>query len=66
MQLKKLERGSKDLSIEMRIRPVTKNAILFYIGQNDDGRGDFVSLSLRDGFVEFRLLSIFVFFSYLL
>uniref|UniRef100_A0A669CS16 Agrin n=1 Tax=Oreochromis niloticus TaxID=8128 RepID=A0A669CS16_ORENI len=30
------------------------NGLIFYNGQKSDGRGDFISLSLSDGFLEFR------------
>lgn len=30
------------------------NGLIFYNGQKSDGKGDFISLSLRDGILEFR------------
>ncbi|KAG9353148.1 hypothetical protein JZ751_017724 [Albula glossodonta] len=30
------------------------NGLIFYNGQKDDGKGDFISLALRDGALEFR------------
>lgn len=30
------------------------NGLIFYNGQKSDGKGDFISLSLNDGILEFR------------
>ena len=30
------------------------NGLIFYNGQKTDGKGDFISLSLSDGYLEFR------------
>lgn len=30
------------------------NGLIFYNGQKSDGKGDFISLSLHDGILEFR------------
>lgn len=54
IELKKLQHGSGDMSIEIEFRPLSPNGIVFYSGQNDDGRGDFISIALRNGYVEFR------------
>ncbi|XP_065165794.1 agrin-like isoform X2 [Atheta coriaria] len=42
------------LSIEMEFRTYSSDGILLYAQQNSDGKGDFVSLAIKDGFVEFR------------
>lgn len=42
------------LSIEIEFMSYSDNGILLYDQQRSDGRGDFVSLALIDGFVEFR------------
>lgn len=30
------------------------NGLIFYNGQKSDGKGDFISLSLNSGYLEFR------------
>ncbi|RWS04342.1 agrin-like protein [Dinothrombium tinctorium] len=42
------------LSIELEFISYTENAILLYNGQTASGEGDFVSLSIKAGFLEFR------------
>lgn len=46
--------GSQELTIDIEFRPSTTSGILLYGAQQEDGRGDFVSLALNDGRVEFR------------
>ena len=41
-------------NMEVSLKPEYENGIIFYIGARDDGRGDFASLALINGFVEFR------------
>lgn len=57
IQLKRLQHGSHEISIEIEFRPFRNDGILLYIGQNDDGKGDFITLYLHDGFVDFRYYS---------
>ncbi|XP_015793858.1 agrin-like [Tetranychus urticae] len=42
------------LSIEMEFVTYSDSAILLYNGQTGTGDGDFISLSIRKGFIEFR------------
>nr|XP_042902800.1 agrin [Parasteatoda tepidariorum] len=42
------------LSLELEFRTFSKDGILLYNGQTATGIGDFVSLSIKDAFVEFR------------
>lgn len=45
---------SRDVTVAMRFKPLRADGLLLYTAQYDDGRGDFLSLSLRYGHVEFR------------
>ena len=45
---------SRDVSLLMRFKPLRAEGLLLYAAQYDDARGDFMSLSLRHGYVEFR------------
>ncbi|XP_072888416.1 agrin isoform X6 [Hemitrygon akajei] len=45
---------SQKLSMEVVFLPMDHNGMIFYNGQKTDGRGDFVSLNLRDGYLEFK------------
>ncbi|XP_063965931.1 agrin-like isoform X1 [Lytechinus pictus] len=40
--------------IEVEFLTSSPNGVIFYNGQSTDGRGDFISLNIRDGFLEFR------------
>ncbi|XP_050313632.1 agrin-like isoform X2 [Anthonomus grandis grandis] len=51
--LKTIEAYNK-LIIEMEFKSYTYDGILLYNAENEDGTGDFVSLSLVNGFVEFK------------
>ena len=46
--------GYTQLNIELQFTPQSLDGILLYNGQKADGSGDFVSLTLNNGFVEFR------------
>ncbi|KAH1022933.1 hypothetical protein HUJ04_012244 [Dendroctonus ponderosae] len=51
--LKTIEAYNK-LIIEMELKSYAYDGILLYNAENEDGTGDFVSLSLVNGFVEFK------------
>ncbi|XP_060515918.1 agrin-like isoform X3 [Cylas formicarius] len=51
--LKTIEAYNK-LIVEMEFKSYTYDGILLYNAENDNGLGDFVSLSLVNGFVEFK------------
>ncbi|KAJ9599102.1 hypothetical protein L9F63_010416, partial [Diploptera punctata] len=53
VQLKRLKAYSK-LSIEVEFKTYANDGIILYNQQKQDGTGDFVSLSLVSGYVEFR------------
>jgi len=40
--------------IEVIIKPTSQNGLVFYNGYVKGPTGDFISLALKDGFVEFR------------
>ena len=54
LRLKKLHDVNRVLKIELDFKALNEEGILLYSGEEQDKPGDFVSLSLRDGFVEFR------------
>lgn len=56
IQLRGVQDADKKLLIDMEFRSQASDGILLYLGQKVDGTGDFVSLALKDGFVEFRLV----------
>lgn len=56
IQLKKLKHGNRDVTIEMDFKPMRKDGVMLYTAQTFDGRGDYIALSMRNGFVEFRYL----------
>ncbi|KAG8193212.1 hypothetical protein JTE90_005560 [Oedothorax gibbosus] len=53
MELPRLQAYTR-LSLELEFKTFAKNGILLYNGQTSTGTGDFVSLAIKDGFVEFR------------
>ncbi|GAU97955.1 hypothetical protein RvY_09170 [Ramazzottius varieornatus] len=52
-ELRPMKSKSIDV-IEIDLMPYSLDGILMYNGQKPDGSGDFISLTLRNGFVEFR------------
>ena len=40
--------------IELVIKPTAKDGLILYNGYTTDRTGDFISLSMRDGYLEFR------------
>lgn len=45
---------SQKLSMTVILMANDSNGLIFYNGQKSDGKGDFISLSLNDGILEFR------------
>lgn len=56
IRLKPLKAYHK-LNIDVQFKTFSENGILLYDQQNADGTGDFVSLALVNGYIEFRYLS---------
>jgi len=38
----------------MNFKPMRKDGVVLYAAQTFDGRGDYIAVSLRNGFLEFR------------
>ncbi|XP_035220628.1 agrin-like [Stegodyphus dumicola] len=53
LELPQLQAYSR-LDIELEIRTLASDGIILYNGQRASGRGDYVSLVVKDGFIEFR------------
>ncbi|GFY62708.1 hypothetical protein TNIN_474271, partial [Trichonephila inaurata madagascariensis] len=53
LELSKLEAYSR-LAIELEIRTLANDGIILYNGQTASGKGDYVSLAIKDGYVEFK------------
>lgn len=45
---------SQKVSMTVVLMANDSNGLIFYNGQKSDGKGDFISLSLHDGILEFR------------
>ncbi|PVD37045.1 hypothetical protein C0Q70_04038 [Pomacea canaliculata] len=54
IQLPHIQKASRDLSIEVVFQTLNTDGIILFNAQNPDGTGDFVSLTVNGGFVEFR------------
>ncbi|XP_070206823.1 agrin-like isoform X2 [Littorina saxatilis] len=54
IEVPRIEKANEDLSIEVVFDTLNKDGIILFNAQNTDGTGDFVSLAVRDGFIEFR------------
>lgn len=50
----RLEGIRKKFSIEVSFMPKAPNGLIFYNGQMKNGKGDFISLNLARGYVQFR------------
>ena len=46
--------ASQKISMSLVLMANDSNGLIFYNGQKTDGKGDFISLSLSDGYLEFR------------
>ena len=51
---KRLPSSSRAVTIEMQFKSWNNDGLLMYNGQMTDGAGDFISVGITDGFVEFR------------
>ncbi|XP_076451600.1 agrin-like isoform X2 [Babylonia areolata] len=54
IEVPRINKARVDLSIEVVFQTLNKDGIILFNAQNPDGTGDFVSLAVREGFVEFR------------
>lgn len=45
---------SQKVSMTVVLMANDSNGLIFYNGQKSDGKGDFISLSLNNGYLEFR------------
>ena len=54
LQLKKYHHGNKMITIDIEFRTMNNDGILLYSAQRVEGRGDFISLAINDGYLEFR------------
>ena len=54
LELVRIHHVNKELTMEVEFRTLNNDGILVYAGQNENGQGDYVSLSVKDGHVEFR------------
>jgi len=45
---------SRDVSLMMRFKPLRPDGLIIFSSQYPDGTGDFLSISLRHAYVEFR------------
>ncbi len=54
LELSRVHHVNKELTIELEFRTLNNDGLLLYAGQNENGQGDFMSLSVKEGHVEFR------------
>ncbi|XP_070562238.1 agrin-like [Ptychodera flava] len=47
-------KGFFSVDIEMEFRSLSEDGLLLFNGQKEDGKGDYLSLAIRQGFVEMR------------
>lgn len=59
MELNPYEIVLNDFSLEIEFKSTTMNGILFYAYQCYDGSGDFISILIRNGNIEFRFKKCF-------
>ena len=59
LRLSKFHHGNSKISIDMMFRTLNNDAILFYSAQTLDGNGDYISLAVIDGYIEFRSVIIY-------
>ena len=44
----------KTSNFEMSFKPESENGLLLYAGQRKSGGGDYVSIAIKDGFLQFK------------
>ncbi|CAL1545990.1 unnamed protein product, partial [Lymnaea stagnalis] len=54
LEVRRIDKATQELSIDIVFAPLNKDGIILFNSQNKDGSGDFVSLTMNDGYVEFR------------
>lgn len=54
IQFPQLKHVGKTFTIDISFMPKSANGLLLYDGQLKNGRGDFISLLLVHGFIQFR------------
>lgn len=54
IRLPKLKKVERSFTIEVFFLSYSLDGLLLYNGQFKNGRGDFISLNLVDGYVQFR------------
>ena len=52
--LKRLHHMNRETVIEMKFSTYNNDGILLYSAHTDDGTGDFISLAIIDGYLQFR------------
>lgn len=63
LEVRRIEKATQELSIEVDFSTLNKDGIILFHPQNRDGTGDFVSLAVNDGYVEFRSALIKILFT---
>ncbi len=54
LEFRKLHHSNREVSIKMSFKALNKDGIILYNGQSIDGQGDFLSLAIKDGRVQFK------------
>lgn len=54
LEFRKLHHANRELSIEMEFKTLNNDGILLYSAQQANGQGDYITLSVKDGHVQFR------------
>ncbi|XP_067659553.1 agrin-like isoform X7 [Haliotis asinina] len=54
LKVPRIRKANKNLNIEVVFQTLNKDGILLFNSQNKNGSGDFISLAIKDGFIEFR------------
>lgn len=49
-----IRNATSDMKIEVEFKSLNKDGIILFNSQEEDGSGDFVSLTLNQGYVELR------------
>lgn len=54
IQLEPFVDGHQQILIEIRFKVHSPDGIILYMGETDDKHGDFISLTVKDQYLEFR------------
>ena len=54
LEFSKIHHANRELTVELEFKTLNRDGILLFSSQSNDGNGDFISLGIKNGYVQFR------------